>query len=128
MTANEIRKKLQPFKDFAPAILAAADICDAADKAEAFLAEFNKGKTAREAELSELDSRINLKQREIQKYNREVAMLKPDSNRMRDLNAREQSVRAREAAVLAREEKILAREEKAKDLQSKLAGFASLDS
>lgn len=53
MTSEEIRNSLKPFLDFAPAIIKAAEICDAAENAEKQLAAFKKDKVGLEKEISE---------------------------------------------------------------------------
>ncbi|HEX9271928.1 MAG TPA: hypothetical protein VGA01_06920, partial [Candidatus Binatia bacterium] len=128
MNSREVRKSLEPFKNFAPAILYAAEIIESAEKAEGILAGFEKEKAKKESEISDLDVQLTGRRQELQKVTREVEALKPSSTRIRDLEARELAVASREASVLAREEKVLAREEKAKHLASTLAGFGSLDS
>jgi chromosome segregation ATPase len=54
MNAKEIRKSLEPFANFAPAILKAAEIAEAAESAEIVLKGLEKAKAELEADVSRL--------------------------------------------------------------------------
>jgi chromosome segregation ATPase len=60
MTADEVRKSLEPMKNFAPAVLAAAEILESFEHATKELAETDKVKTALGQDIArarqELDS------------------------------------------------------------------------
>ena len=127
MKANEIRRKLQPMADFAPAILAAAEIVEEAEKAEARLAELPKTKEKLVAEIAQLESRIAQRQQDASKFSKQAESLKPDSARLRELENREKAVSSREAEVAAREQKVAIREAKAKELADKIGSFTGLD-
>jgi hypothetical protein len=104
------------------------ELLAAAIEAGKNLAEFDKLKAAKQAQLSELDGQIARRQQEVQKFASEAESVKPDSKQLQALAAREKAVMAREEKVLGREEAILVREQKAKDLADRLASFHDLNS
>ena len=57
MKSSDIRRQLT-FADFAPAILAGAEICKSAEKGEAQLAQLSKEEAQRETELDQLNVSI----------------------------------------------------------------------
>jgi chromosome segregation ATPase len=128
MKASEIRKALQPFANFGPAILKAAEICDSAEAAEASLKDHEKKKETLLAEIADLEGKVKIQQQQISKLTRDAESIRPDSKRVQDLTAREQAVTVREQSVVAREEAVLAREQKAKNLSDHLAAFHDLNS
>jgi hypothetical protein len=128
MTSDQIRKALAPMKDFAPAIFSCAEIVESAEVAEKRKAEAERETAKLQRVHAELLAQNEQERQKLAKYTREAEAAKPDSKRVRDLEARETSVMAREQSVLAREEAVLKREEKVKDLSDRLSSFTNLNS
>jgi chromosome segregation ATPase len=60
MTAQDIRNALKPFADFAPAIIKAMEIVQAAEDAEKRLASMDKEIAARKAEMVEANRQLEI--------------------------------------------------------------------
>lgn len=76
LTSVEIKRLLQPMKDFAPAILRCAEIVEAAEQAEALLAEHSKNCCSLESNLAALAEQNELAQAKTSKYQDRVAQKK----------------------------------------------------
>jgi ABC-type Fe2+-enterobactin transport system substrate-binding protein len=100
----------------------------AAIQAEKTLAEFDKAKAARQAEIANLDGQKTRKQQELAKVTSEAETVRPDSKRVRELEEREKVVIAGEQSVVAREEAILVREQRAREIADKIGAFTGLNS
>ena len=72
MTADEIKRALKPMWDFAPALMAAKEIAEAAEKKEKILADYDKRVQAKEAELRGLDKEITARKRSAEGFSAEI--------------------------------------------------------